>query len=87
MSEKKFSNEKSSLKNQNKEYKNISEKEKTEKKYYCSFEFIELDKELNISMTKKIKDTKINMHKISIDSKEQNLHKFFNYDLINSLLF
>ena len=83
MSEKYFSKEKSSLTNENKIIKSAKEKEKVEN--YSLFGSNESNNENNISKIKNLKDKIFKLPKNSVDSNEQNLHKFFNYDLINSL--
>ena len=81
MSEKYFAKEKSSLTHKNEIIKNSKEKVEN----YSLFGSIESNNENNISKIKNLRAKKINNPKNSIDSNEQNLHKFFNYDLINSL--
>ena len=81
MSEKYFAKEKSSLTHKNEIIKNSKEKVEN----YSLFGSIESNNENNISKIKNLRDKKFNLPKNSVDSNEQNLHKFFNYDLINSL--
>ena len=87
MSEKYFAKEKSLLTNKNKNKKKAKKKEKEKEKtdYHSLFGSNEMNNENSISKIKNLRAKKINNPKNSIDSNEQNLHKFFNYDLINSL--
>ena len=74
MSEKYFAKEKSSLTHKNEIIKNSKEKVENNSLFGSN----ESNNENNISKIKNLRDKKFNLPKNSVDSNEQNLHKFFN---------